>query len=111
MASVVSFLPTADRRCSDCGCKRAVPDSIAKRDPALAIVATRECTDCGYRVEVSTDVLESVVPESSSCDECGCIGSHARAEVELPEGMGTGYVLLCDDCIARYDEGAQAWAG
>lgn len=111
MSNVVSYLPGANRRCADCGCTRAVPDSIARRDPTLAVVATRECNDCGARVEVETAVLESVTPASSSCDECGVVGMHARAEVELPEGMGTGYVLLCDECIAVYDEGPQAWAG
>lgn len=109
--NVVSYLPTADRRCGDCGCTRAVPDSVARRDPSLAIVATRECNDCGDRVEVSTSVLDSVTSASASCDECGALGPHARAEVELPEGLGVGYVLLCEDCIGRYDEGEQAWAG
>ena len=111
MADVVSFLPNADRRCGDCGCTRAVPDSVARRDPALAIIATRKCNDCGHRVEANTTILDSVTPVAASCDECGAVGDHARAEVELPEGMGVGYVLVCEDCIALYDEGPRAWAG
>lgn len=107
----VSFLPTANRKCDDCGCTRAVPDRIARTDPSLAIVATRDCNDCGDRVEVDTSMLESVTPVASSCDECGALGDHAHAEVSLPEGQGTSYIALCDCCIALYDEGMQAWAG
>lgn len=110
MTSVVSYLPTADRRCGDCGCTRAVPDSVARRDPALVAIATRDCQDCGLRVEVDTAILESVKSDAS-CSDCGAVGPLALAEVELPEGQGIGHIELCDDCIAQYDEGERAWVG
>lgn len=109
----VVYLPAANRKCTDCNCTKAVCETVARRDPLLCFVPTASCGTCGDMVEVDVAPLHAPLPHSSyvhSCDDCGGTDSLARAEVTLPEGMGTGYVMLCGRCLSAYDEGERKWA-
>lgn len=100
----VSYLPTANRKCPDCECTKAVPEAIARRDPVLCITPTAPCTRCDDHVEVSTAVLGTPrVQPLSLCEECGAEADLVRAEVYVGDG-GTGYLHVCPECIALYDE-------
>lgn len=100
----VAYLPTANRKCPDCECTKAVPEAIARRDPKLCITPTVACTRCDDHVEVSTAVLgEPRTPPLSLCEECGAEADLVRAEVHIGDG-GTGYLEVCPECIALYDE-------
>ena len=114
--SKVCYLPSANRSCTDCGCTKAVPEAVARRVPALGQAILKVCERCGDDIELDVHSMreplrnhlkESYVPR---CDECCSEASLASCEINLPDGMGRGYVYLCGVCVARYDEGHASWA-
>lgn len=85
-----------------------------RRRPEFIFIPTRACDTCGDAVEVVVAPLiqrqhkkPTYVP---ACDDCGAPEGLVSAEVNLPDGMGKGWIYLCAECIARYDEGEATWA-
>lgn len=112
--STVSYMPKANRRCDDCGCTKAVPETLARRDAALAVIPTRPCGRCDDYVEVDLAPLfrglTSQREVERSCDDCGNTEGVNRVQVDLPDNLGTGWVAICAECVAGYDEGRATWA-
>lgn len=111
----VVYLPRANRVCSDCGCTKAVAAHVRHRltcsDPLMALAEVRPCGRCGDEIEVAPSPGARATPAYDFfCEDCGAGENLTRAEIQLPDGLGVGYVRLCADCVARYDEEGAAWA-
>ena len=95
----------AMRACRDCGLTRAAPEQERSRDPILALRVTHPCERCGAQVETPAPRAGmSATGYQYICDECGTPDDLVVARITLPDDLGIGYIHLCPDCIAAYDE-------